>query len=245
MDQKSAFAVKTEQFEGPLDLLLSLIEKRKLFINDISLSKVTDDFLEYLKKIGNFSIPESANFILVASTLLLIKSKSLLPALDLTEEEKLSIEELQERLRVYKILKDATVGLREHFGKRIIFPKSTSKIIDPVFSPAEDLSISKLSAAIESILKNLPKFEILPKTVVQKVISLEEMIVSLTSRIKSALKMSFREFSKIGKDEKVNVIVSFLAMLELVKQGVISVSQHALFDDIQMETEKVDLPKYN
>src|SRR5437773_2621351 len=120
MNQKTAFAVKTEQFEGPLDLLLDLIGRRRLFINDISLSKVTDDYLEYLKGLNQFSIPDSANFILIASTLVLIKSKSLLPTLNLTEEEEMSIADLEERLRIYKILKEATVGLREHFGREII-----------------------------------------------------------------------------------------------------------------------------
>jgi len=82
-----SFTIKTESFEGPLDLLLDLIEKRKLYISDISLAKVTDDFIEHIKNIGGIEIGESAHFILVASTLLLIKSKSLLPELALTEEE--------------------------------------------------------------------------------------------------------------------------------------------------------------
>ncbi len=243
--EKTAFAIKTEQFEGPLDLLLSLIEKRKFLINDISLAKVTDDYLEYLKKLPQFSIPDSANFILIASTLVLIKSKSLLPALNLSEEEEMSIEELQERLRVYKILREATASLREHFGRKIIFPKSTSKIINPVFSPAHDLSMKTLVIAMQSLLANLPKTEILPKKIVEKVISLEEMIDSLTKRIQNSLKMSFREFTKISKEDKINVIVSFLAMLELVKQGIIDVTQSALFEDIHMETQNVSVPKYN
>lgn len=79
---------------------------------------------------------------------------------------------------------------------------------------------------------------------VRKVISLEETIESLTYRIKSSLKMSFREFAKVGKEEKVNVIVSFLAMLELVKQGVIMVSQEKEFDDIHIESFDVGVPRY-
>ena len=241
---ETAFKIKTEQFEGPLDLLLDLIEKRKLLINDISLSQVTDDYLEHLKNNHQTSIPDSANFILIASTLVLIKSKSLLPALSLTEEEQLSIDELQERLRVYKILKEATAGLREHFGRKIIFPKSQSKIVDPIFTPANDLSLKAIAETIHRLLADLPKTEVLPKTIVEKVISLEEMITSLTGRIKNSLKMSFREFSKIGKEKKVNVIVSFLAMLELVKQGVIDVTQSANFEEIHMETQDVGIPKY-
>ncbi|HZS42883.1 MAG TPA: ScpA family protein [Candidatus Paceibacterota bacterium] len=239
------FAIKTEQFEGPLDLLLNLIEKRKLLINDISLAKVTDDYLGYLKNLPQFSIPESANFILIASTLVLIKSRSLLPVISLSEEEEMSIEELQERLRVYKILKEATAGLREHFGRKIIFPKSSTRMTVSVFSPAEDLSLDSLVSSMQNLLANLPKNERLPKTVVEKVISLEEMIDSLTVRIKDSLKMSFREFTKISKENKINIIVSFLAMLELVKQGIIDVTQNTNFDDIHMETQSLETPKYN
>src|SRR4051812_32375972 len=103
------FLVKHEQFEGPLDLLLSLIEKRKLFINDISLAKVADDFINHIKNFEQFPIGESANFILIASTLLLIKSKSLLPTLQLTEEEQGSIEDLETRLKIYQRIKDGGV----------------------------------------------------------------------------------------------------------------------------------------
>jgi segregation and condensation protein A len=90
----------------------------------------------------------------------------------------------------------------------------------------------------------LPKFEVKPKLKVVKVVSLEEMITSLTKRVQSSLKMSFKDFSGIGKAEKVNVIVSFLAMLELVKQGIIEVNQREKFDDIQMETKNVGVPSY-
>ena len=95
------YKIKLDGFEGPFDLLLDLIEKRKLHINDISLSKVTDDYISHVKSIQHFPIALSANFILIASTLLLIKSKSLLPALQLTEEEQMSIEDLENRLIGY------------------------------------------------------------------------------------------------------------------------------------------------
>ena len=101
-----------------------------------------------------------------------------------------------------------------------------------------------LFLAVSDVLKNLPKKEFLPKAVVAKVMSLEEMITHLTKRVTNGLRMSFREFSADGKANKVHVIVSFLAMLELVKQGVISVAQEKQFDDIVMETEELGVPKY-
>ena len=96
------FKVRVGEFEGPLELLLDLIEKRKLHISDVSLSQVADEFIEYTKSIEDFPIADSADFILVASTLLLIKSKSLLPNLELTVEEEENIGELEKRLALYK-----------------------------------------------------------------------------------------------------------------------------------------------
>jgi segregation and condensation protein A len=243
MDQQ--FKIKTEVFEGPLELLLNLIEKRKLFINDIALAKVTDDFIAYIKSFEHFPIADSANFILIASTLLLIKSKSLLPTLDLTEEEQASIEDLEARLKIYARMKELSVHVKANFGKQILFAKENSKIEVKVFSPHAKMTLPNLVAAMLDVIKNFPKKEILPKAIVRKVISLEDMIVRLTERVSSSLKMSFREFANVNKEEKVNVIISFLAMLELVKQGVINVVQEQKFDDIKMETAgEISVPKY-
>ena len=216
-----SFVIKQQSFEGALDLLLSLIEKRKFFVNDIAISKVADDYIEYIKKFEQFPIGDSANFILIASTLLLIKSKSLLPNLVLTEEEKSSIEDLQLRLKIYEQIRNASQFIKELFDKKIIFTSDPLKPrkITPFFSPDKNISLNNLSIGIKEILQNLPKSEILPKAVVRKVINLEEVIENLATRIKSNLKMNFREFSPMGKKERVNIIVSFLAMLELVKRG--------------------------
>ena len=231
-----SFAIKQEKFEGPLELLLDLIEKRKLFINDISLAKVADDYVAYVKSVGDFPLSESAQFILIASTLLLIKSKSLLPNLELSEDEKGNIADLERRLALYKIYRERAAALQKIFGKDFLFAREERKI-QPVFSPDKSMTISNIFESIGAVLANLPKKELLPKAVVDKVISLEEMISNLTNRITTGLKMSFRDFAK-DKEGRVNVIVSFLAMLELVKQGIISVVQERHFDDIVMETEK-------
>lgn len=239
------FKVKTEKFEGPLDVLLELIEKRKLLINEISLAKVTDDYISYIKSLGQFPLGAGAHFILIASTLLLIKSKSLLPSLNLTEEEQGSIDDLERRLKLYQKMKELSVGIKKMFGHKILFPKQPSKLSNIVFSPDNNTNISSLFNAVKDVLKNLPKKEFLPKAVIQKVISLEEMIGNLTKRITSSLRMTFKEFANISKGDKVNIIVSFLAMLELVKQGIISVKQEKDFDDIHMETNHINTPQYN
>lgn len=239
-----SFTIKTESFEGPLDLLLDLIEKRKLFISDISLAKVTDDFIEHVKNLGTVAISESAHFILVASTLLLIKSKSLLPGLALTEDEQVDIESLETRLKIYKKIKEASVYVQDLFGKDVIFLQSQTRPIVPVFAPEPDFGLEKALLILKDLINRLPRKENTPKVLIKKVISLEEMIGTLTNRITSHLKMSFKEFTKEHRENRVNVIVSFLAMLELVKQGIVHVSQDKTFGDIVMETKEVGVPHY-
>ncbi len=240
---EETFKIKTEVFEGPLDLLLSLIEKRKLLINDVSLAKVTDDFISYLQNREVYSIKDTSEFLVIASTLLLIKSKSLLPALNLSLEEKTDMLDLELKLKIYKKIKELSIYIKNNFGKQIIFFPNARKA-EPIFSPGPEMNTENISRAIFEVIKNLPKFEAKPKVKVTKVISLEEMITSLTKRIQSSLRMGFKDFSGMGKAEKVNVIVSFLAMLELVKQGIIEVNQKEKFDDIQMETRNVKVPSY-
>jgi segregation and condensation protein A len=241
---ENSFKIKTEVFEGPLDLLLNLIEKRKLFINDISLSKVADDYIAYLQSLEKFPIADSADFLVVASTLLLIKSRSLLPNLSLTEDEKQDIGDLERRLKIYQRIKELSIHIKTQFGKEIIFGAEPRKAI-PVFSPDQTMTKENLLTAIISVIKALPKVENIPKAVVKKVMSLEEMIGNLTTRIQSSIKLSFREFAKVGKEERVKVIISFLAMLELVKQGIVNVKQDNQFADIEIETQQTGVPHYN
>jgi segregation and condensation protein A len=238
------FTVKTQSFEGPLDLLLDLIEKKKLFISDIALAKVTDDFISHVRQFENMPMDESAHFVLVASTLLLIKSKSLLPDLALTEEEKGDIQDLETRLKIYKRIKEASVAIGKLFGSEIIFEQSHARPVDPVFAPDPTFTLNNALLSLQDLIKRLPKKDTLPKHVVEKVMSLEDMIGTLTTRITSHLRMSFKEFTKEHKENRVNVIVSFLAMLELVKEGVVHVTQEKTFDDIVMETKSVGVPRY-
>lgn len=242
------FKVKAGEFEGPLDLLLSLIEKRKLFVNDVSLAQVTDDFIEYVKRFEDGAtleyLDKSAQFILVASTLLLIKSRSLLPSISLTEEEEKSIEDLENRLKELEKIRLLSKHVEKLFGKKVIFEKESPKR-EPVFAPHESQTIENLYSAMKTLLHNLPqKKEKLPEVVVRQVVSLEQMIEKLTDRIQSGLKMTFREFSSEHRAEKVNVIVSFLAMLELVKNGILKVEQQGTFGDIHMETHDLGTPRY-
>lgn len=241
---EGGYKVKTDVFEGPLDLLLSLIEKRKLFVNDISLAEVADDYISHIRNLENLPVGDTANFILIASTLVLIKSKSLLPTLTLTEEEQGSIEDLEQRLKEYQRIKELSIYIKESFGKQIIFPRNQSTYTEPVFSPDKKTSTENMFSAIKNVLAKLPKKEIVSQAVVRKVVSLEKVMDNLANRMQSALSLSFKEFAGVGKKERVEVVVGFLAMLELVKQGVIDVAQEGSFNDISMESKDVGVPKY-
>ncbi len=239
------FKIKTEVFEGPLELLLSLIEKRKLHISDISLAQVTDDFIQYLEGHPEMPINQSSQFIVIASTLLLIKSRSLLPTLQLTEEESKNVEDLELRLKIYQKYKEAGEKVAEIFGKNPLFERNFVPSNDTrIFAPSKNISIESLKEAGLRVLQKIPKVEKLPQAIVRKVVSLEDTIQKLTVRVKNSLQMSFREFSGIGKVEKVTVIVSFIAMLELVKQGLIAVTQSEAYEDIKMETKDISTPNY-
>ncbi len=243
-----SYTVKTEVFEGPLDLLLELVTKRKLFVNDVSLAQVTDDFVSYLESHEEFPIAESAEFILVASTLMLIKSRSLLPMLQLSEEEEESIHDLEERLQVYARVKELAFELKKLYGKQIIFEKEPRKNDLIIFSPDSKTDTDNLLLALNRVIESLPKKEILPKIVVKRVVSLEEMIERLAERISKASRFKFHEFHGTGgaltHEKKVSIIVGFLAMLELVKRGAIKVTQEGR-GEIEIESEMVGLPNYS
>jgi segregation and condensation protein A len=238
---QQTYTIKTAGFEGPFGLLLNLIEKRKLFINDVSLSKVTEDYLSYLNKLGDLHPTEVSSFILVASTLLLIKSKSLLPNLDLTTEEEGDIKNLEERLRLYELFTRISGNVRSQFGKRIIFAPLERKNDFLVFLPDEQITKESMMTFARNVLGAMPKKIFLPNVEVRKVISIDEMIDKLTERIKNSLKMNFRDFSGRGntREEKVVVIVGFLAMLELVRQGAIDATQEINAGDIIIEKMEV------
>jgi len=238
---ETSFAVKTPVFEGPLDLLLDLVSKRKLFINDVSLSQVADDFISYIQthESAGRRIPlgESAEFIVVASTLMLIKSHSLLPGLQLTQEEEENIHDLELRLAMHAYFKELSVEIKERYGKQIIWEKTPSKKEQVIFTPDSKTDIENLSLTLQNLLASLPQTEELPKAAVRKMISLEETIESLSERIQKSMKMNFKELyggGELTQEKKVSIIVGFLAMLELVKRGIIRATQSAK-GEIEME----------
>ncbi|HMO77777.1 MAG TPA: ScpA family protein [Candidatus Paceibacterota bacterium] len=239
----SIFSVKTEVFEGPLELLLDLVERRKLLINDISLAAVTDEYMKQVIEMQELSLPNTAQFISLAATLLLVKSKSLLPVLELTEEEETSIEDLEERLRYYQIIRDAALPLQVLFGQKRLYPPQFTPAPAPVFVPDTFCSLENLREAIFNVLNDLPKKELPAKAKIKVVISLEEMMERLEKRIRDSLQVRFSELH-VGETERKVVIVGFLALLELFKQGNLLLKQEGKYADIEIELEKGQTPSY-
>lgn len=237
---ETIYQVKTASFEGPLETLLNLIEKRKLFVNEISLASITDDFIQYVQQIDKKDIEVYASFISVAATLILIKSRSLIPNLELTAEEENDIGALERRLELYQLIKEIGIEIAEKFGKRIVFPRVERDIETKVFVPDAQISVASMHGGIKDVLSAMPEpEEQKPEVVVMKMRSLEETITDLLGRVKASMKMSFKEFSASGdygshKEKKVGVIVSFLAMLELVRQGFMDAFQDDHFADISL-----------
>ena len=239
------FKVKAGEFEGPIELLLSLIEKRKLHISEVSLATVADSYIEHVRGLEKFPMADTANFIVIASTLLLIKSMSLLPGLAITEEERESIEDLEERLRIYKDIKSKASLLSKALGESPLYARIPGER-EVVFSPSTDITLTSLGEAIKRVLAEIPKVEEIKQATIRKVKSIEEAIVDLSERIKRSLKMSFSDFSGMGKRERVEVVVNFLAMLELVRQGMLDAVQHNQFHDIELTSrDHMGVPRYD
>lgn len=238
----SAFRVRAGEYEGPLEVLLDLIEKRKLLVNELSLSQVTDDYIAHVRTSDDFPMEDAANFIAVAATLLLIKSRSLLPDLELSGEEEGDVEDLKRRLEVYEKARDAARTLGRLFGRAVMVEAGERKP-EPIFAPSRDLDLARLSTALEEVLAAREAQEKLPEARVRPLVSIEEMMDTLRERVQRTLTMSFGEFTGSAK-EKVEVIVSFLALLELVKQGAVEAEQQGAFRDIRISNLQTGMPKY-
>ncbi len=240
----SHFHIKTEVFEGPLELLLALIEKRKLLINDISLAVVADDFIQYVETHPNFPIAQTAQFVLVASTLLLIKSRSLLPQLTLSEDEQADISDLEERLRLYAFFKELSKRVAGMFAEHPMYFPVASKHREPFFSPDASMTIANMHSAMTSVLAALPTHATLTTAPVRKVLRLEEVIEDLRNRVTACIQLSFREFVGSDTPDRAQLVVGFLALLELFKSGMIVAEQESHFSDILIESRTVELPNY-
>lgn len=244
-----AFSIETPHYTGPLDTLLDLIERRKMNVSKISLAEVCDSYLSYVEKLPGLPLSETSQFVLVASTLLLIKSRSLLPTVELSDDEEQTIEELERRLRQLAHIRAASKLLRATWGTNpFLFAKRSpdavcaAGLVRASFLPGEATKENLLKAA-EKLVATLPGVRVLAEAVVAPVVALEDVIQRLRHRIANAARTRWSEITKGASRH--DTIVHFLAVLELARHGGVSVTQDKLFSDIILESEVGDsAPRY-
>lgn len=225
------YQLKLEQFEGPLDLLLKLIEEEKLKINDISLAVVTNRYLEYLNSTTNLTVEELADFLTIAAKLILIKSRTLLPSL-VFEEEGFSLEK---QLKIYKEYYDASKVIEKIAkNKSQSFSRQMPFILKAVkFIPPFNFSLNRLKEIFQQVLKNLEFLELMPKAAIEKTLNITEKIELIKKLIIANISFGFSKLLRQAQD-RTELVVSFLAVLELVKQRIIIADQKNLFEEIKI-----------
>ncbi len=222
-------------FNGPLDKLLELIETKKLEITEVSLANVTADFLAYLEELKRESREEEypsilADFLLVASKLLLIKSKALLPSLELSEEEEKDIKDFEARLKLYQELKKTQGNIKEKWNVfPVMFGRELFMTQEIVFYPPSHISVNIIHESLKTLIDQFKKVIRPEKTIKSEMINLKQKIEEIMNRITSA-PISFKNLSSSGTREE--IIVLFLAILHLVRQQIIDVTQKNHFDEI-------------
>ena len=239
------FRIKTDQFEGPLGLLLEMIKSRKLLINEISLSTIADEYIEYISERPEYVMAHNAEFLVIASTLLLLKSKSLLSQLMLTNDEEEDVQELQRRLKLYDYFQTLAKDLKiSFFGSNSQYRKSkASKITQEIkFAPDNRTDIANLHKSMMQLNTTLPKPKKEYKASMKKIVSLQEMTMIVYDRVKNELQFSFTKFTENRTRE--DTIVGFLAVLELFKQGNVSLMQDQRYEDITVCSCEVATPVY-
>ncbi len=247
-----SFQLKTSYFEGPLELLLSLIEEKKLHVSEISLAEVTEEYLNYLNIFVEIPsedpgyaamLADRSQFIIVAATLILIKARSLVPAIELSEEETESIDDLTERLRLYEIVKRYGELISKQFGTTPVMyrgraPKEKKA---PQFAPHESLTSQILIDSLHDIFAALPVTESLPEKSVKTTVTLEQVMDRVERALRSGAQFSLRDATDRyqsastpaeKREAKVFAVLSFLAILEMVKKAQVIVDQNNTFDDI-------------
>lgn len=227
------YQVKYQDFEGPLDLLLDLIEKKRLDITQLSLAKVADDYLEYIEKKGAVDIANLSNFLLTASHLILLKSKALLPLFEFSQEEEEEIEDLQERLKEHQKFRKVAEKIKYQLELKKIFFSKKEEVLDfKKFVPI-DCSKEDLKEIFLKIIQSLPEDKKLKEEMIEEVVSLEDKILQIRTSLEKRMSIAFKDTIKNAED-KVEMIVSFLAILEMVKQKLLFAKQEKTFCDINI-----------
>lgn len=227
--------VKLQQFEGPLDLLLQLIEEQKMDITEVSLAAIAERYVERIRQNG-IEPEELADFLVIAAKLLLIKSKTLLPYL-LPEEEEQEIKDFANQLKIYKDFLEASKKIEAMLGeRRFMFAREFNKkslLEEKFFYPPRNVTARVLAQAFKELAGRLKAEEQLEENTLAAVINIEAKMSLIQTLLK---KLNNLNFSRLLNESatKIDIIVSFLAMLELMKQRTILVQQSELFAEMEI-----------
>lgn len=230
----SALLYKLDTFEGPLDLLLTLIKKNKVSIYDIPIVEITEQYLEAIEGIDEEKIENTSEFLVMAANLLYIKSKMLLPKNE-EEEEEDPREELAQRLAEYQKFKEASQELRKtEFSSKYMVFRNEEKIEFPVPEYNRNHTITELTDAFNSILarkirKEKPTKRAFSGIVGREKVSVDDMVEKICKTLRKSKKVQFKTLFR-ADDSKPEMIATFLAVLEMIKIS-------RLFADYNEETK--------
>ena len=237
------YLLKIDNFEGPLDLLCHLIDKNKMDIYDINLSEITDKYIEYLKEQEELNLEIASEFLVMASTLLYLKSKKLLPKQE-EEEEELTEEELIRRIIEYKKFKEISKKLKENYQE---YSNRYYKFQEEIKLPKQKLEKEYEKDTIPKIYEALVKRN--EEKVNQNAKNIEKIAITdnytVASKVKEMYKILIKQkrfiFNKlfsINKRNKQEVVTAFSGLLELSRRNKVETSQKELFGDIEVEKAK-------
>lgn len=238
--ETNKYAIKVENFEGPLDLLCHLIDKNKMNINDIKISEITDQYMEYIKQMEEMNLDITSEFLVMASTLLYLKSKSLLPKQE-NEEEELTEEELIRRIIEYKKYKEITNKLKENF---LIYSKRFFKQSEEIELPSQKIEKDYDKNMIPEIYENLIKRNV--DKVNENAKNIEQIAITDTYTVASKVKDMFRALVKhkkfvfnklfsVKEHNKQEVVTAFSGLLEMSRRNKVITNQEDTFSDILVE----------
>ena len=233
-EDENAYRFKLNDFEGPLDTLLFLIRKSRMSIEDVEISKITEQYLEFMKEIDTVDLDKASEFITMAALLLEIKSKSLLPRPPEPEETSAIDDEkaLKQQLLLYSLYKDAAQKMKETETEDIFYRDPDPSVGMPRLRLA-DMTKSGLMEALQKMFVKLEERAALKKErhIVMDRFTVAEMVDIIKDKLEASKEVSF--FGLFDADyTKSEVITTFQALLELIKNQYISAVQNALFDDI-------------
>ena len=228
--------IKLEKFEGPLYLLVKMIENEEMDIIQVSLAKIADQYVEYIRAAEQINADELADFLVVAARLLYIKSKALLPYIFPEEEDE--GDELEKQLKMYKEYLEATKVIEEMLAQGNFmfareFDKKALLANKPVFSPPKNVNGETMAMIFNDILNRLRPPEKLKEEKLHRQVSLEEKILHIQSEVMNKINLSFNRILEAAQS-KTEVIVSFLAALELMRQRHVVLDQEIIFGEIMI-----------